>query len=459
MSIQGLKQRLLESKFLRPVIVLVSGTAAAHIITAATLPILTRLYTPADFSVLAIFSSLLSTFAVAACLRYDVAIPIPEKDSDAFNLLILAFSGTIIVTAFAAVVVLLGSTWIANSLGRSDVLPYLWLLPIGLLLTGAYSAMQNWLVRQKDFSLIARSRVAQSAVSAGAQIGMANIVAPAFGLITGYLLNTGSACIILSFRLFSQIQKNKLDYQPNLDKIKSTALEYIRYPKYSTYEALANSAAIQMPIVMIAALKVGPEAGYILLAMTVIQAPMALFGTAISQVFLSRAPHEYRQGNLGNFTTDILVNLVKMGIGPLLAVGILSTIAFRPLFGNDWERAGWLVAWMTPWFILQFLATPISMALHILGKQKLILAIQILGLLFRLSVVWASAQMSIQPVTEAYALSGAIFYLIYLLVILHTTNVNIRNLCLKIAHAKWFVIAWLVLAITLAATFTLVSRH
>jgi O-antigen/teichoic acid export membrane protein len=87
---------LARNRLVRSVGVLVGGTAFAHAITAATLPIVTRLYTPADFSVLAVFASLLSIVSVAACLRFDVAIPIPEHDAEAVNLLALALGCTAI---------------------------------------------------------------------------------------------------------------------------------------------------------------------------------------------------------------------------------------------------------------------------------------------------------------------------------------------------------------------------
>lgn len=407
-----------QSGFLRSVLVLVGGTAFAHVITALALPILTRLYTPADFSVLAVFSSLLSIVAVAACLRFDIAIPMPGRDSDAFNLLALAIGCAVAFSLVAGALVLLAPSWLPEIMGRLDLQPYLWLLPVGILLAGAYSALQNWFVREKEFSLIARSRVAQSAASAGTQIGMAGFGVGPIGLVFGYLLNTGSACLILGLRLLRQERFRQHVNGLTSLSLKEAWLDYSRFPKYSTWEALANSAAIQFPVIMIAALAAGPEAGYLLLAMSVIQAPMALFGTAIGQVYLSRAPEEYREGRLGSFSADILGGLMKAGVGPLVAVGVLSPLVFETVFGESWGRAGWLVAWMTPWFILQFLASPVSMAIHVTGHQRAVFFMQLFGLILRVASVWVAAQFPSAPVSEAYALSGALFYFIYLWFIL-----------------------------------------
>ena len=456
MAMRWFERVTAQGGLLRAVLVLVGGTAFAHAITALSLPILTRLYTPADFSILAVFSSLLSIVAVAACLRFDIAIPMPGRDAEAFNLLALAIGCAVAVSLVTGALLLIAPSWLPEIMGRLDLQPYLWLLPVGIFLAGAYSALQNWFVREKEFSLIARSRVAQSAASAGTQIGMAGFSVGPIGLVFGYLLNTGSACLILGFRLLRHER-----YRQNAEGLTSSTLklawrDYSRFPKYSTWEALANSAAIQLPVIMIAALAAGPEAGYLLLAMSVIQAPMALFGTAIGQVYLSRAPEEYREGRLGSFTADILGGLMKAGVGPLLAVGILSPLVFGTVFGEGWGRAGWLVAWMTPWFIMQFLASPVSMAIHVTGHQRAVFFLQVFGLILRVSSVLVVAQFSNAPVSEAYALSGALFYFIYLWLVLRCAKCRWKELLGRASSGIGVAGVWVGVALLLVVAWTFV---
>jgi O-antigen/teichoic acid export membrane protein len=452
MPMRWLERLASQGGFLRPVLVLVGGTAFAHAITAFAMPILTRLYTPADFSTLAVFSSLLSIVGVAACLRFEIAIPMPERDSEAFNLLALAVGCAIAVSVAAGFLVLIAPSLLSERIGRLDLLPYLWLLPFGILIAGTYSALQNWFVREKDFLLIARSRVAQSAASAGTQIGAAGFGAGSMGLVLGYLLNTGSACLILGFRLVRHPRFRQNVMGLTRSTLKQTWRDFSRFPKYSTWEALANSASIQLPIIMIAALAAGPEAGYLLLAMTVIQAPMALFGTSIGQVYLSRAPEEYRQGRLASFTADILMGLMKAGVGPLLAVGILSPLIFETLFGEGWGRSGWLVAWMTPWFIMQFLTTPLSMAIHVTGHQRAIFFLQIFGLILRVSSVLMAAQFFNAQFSEAYALSGALFYFIYLGLVLRCAKCSWKSIFGRAIGVVGVASAWVGVSLAVVIT-------
>src|SRR6185295_7745972 len=94
------------SAFLRSVGTLVGGTVLAQAITALTLPVITRLYSPSDFSLLAVFGGMLAVVAVAACLRFDVVVPIPERDDDAFNILAMSLLWAVVISVMLELVVL-----------------------------------------------------------------------------------------------------------------------------------------------------------------------------------------------------------------------------------------------------------------------------------------------------------------------------------------------------------------
>ncbi len=424
---------------------LLGGTALAHGLTAAALPVLSRLYSPTDFGMLAVFSSVLLIIAAAACLRYDVAVAIPVRDDDALHLLVLAVSCALGTSALLAVAVAIAPTWISQRLGQPSLAPYLWLLPLGVLLAGAYSALQFWYVRQKRFGLLAKTRIIQSASSAGTQIGLGwGVAANPIGLLLGYVMNTGIACLVLGGQL--------LRTAPVISaaRVWALAVDYSRFPRYSTLESIANSAAIQIPVIMIAAIAAPAEAGFLMMAMYVMQAPMSLIGTAISQVYVSRAPAVQLEGRLGPYTADILGGLFKAGIGPLLATGILSPILFALIFGSGWQRAGWLVSWMTPWFLLQFLAAPISLAMHVTGHQRAAMQLQLAGLALRVALVWGTAQWHSAWISEVYAISGAIFYLGYLLTILRATRAPWSRVMQGLASGLFTGFFWVAAALTIA---------
>ncbi|MDP3971951.1 MAG: hypothetical protein Q8P61_03455, partial [Candidatus Nanopelagicales bacterium] len=99
------------------------------------------------------------------------------------------------------------------------------------------------------------------------------------------------------------------------------------------------------------------------------------------------------------------------GAPPLMVAAVACPLLFPLIFGAEWARAGVIVAWLTPMFILQFVASPVSMVLHVVGKLVTAMCLQIFGGVLRVGAVVAAAQLTPGWITETFAISGAAFYL------------------------------------------------
>ena len=84
-------------EFNRNVATLVTGTGLAQLIPLAVTPVLSRLYPPEQFGVLALFISVVSSLSVLATGRYEFAIMLPRKDVDATNIAALSITISLIV--------------------------------------------------------------------------------------------------------------------------------------------------------------------------------------------------------------------------------------------------------------------------------------------------------------------------------------------------------------------------
>lgn len=418
MSISNIRDKVLnrfKGRYIRNIGVLVGGTAFSQLIAILALPFLTRLYTPEDFGVLAVYTSILSIISVVACLRFEIAIPLPKKEKDAIALLFLAIISVIAVTLLTILGVSLFSDQILQATDYK-LSGFLWLIPIGVFFAGIYSALQYWATRKKAFSLIAKTRMTQAISGNGTQLTFGFLNFGAIGLLLGQLLNVGAGI----WGLLRYILKNHLQLLQaiKMRRLKAVAKRYDRFPKYSTWEAFANAGAIQIPIILIAYYAIDAEAGFIMLAMRLLSAPMRLIGGAVSQVYLAEGANHFHNGTLKQFTYKTIWNLAKVGSLPLLFAAITAPILIPFIFGEEWARAGTLISWMAPWFFMQFVTSPISMALHITGNQRVALVLQITGLLLRVGMVMLASLFFINSIGEIYALSGLLFYLLYLIIII-----------------------------------------
>lgn len=403
--------------FLKSVSLLAGGTAFAHVITVLILPFVTRLYSPEDFSKLAVYSGLLGIFSVIACLRYEVAIPLPKDNKVADNLLIISIFSSITFSLILACMLLLFPSYIKQIIGNGYFSQITWILPLGVLAASLYSAFKFWSTRIKDFKSIAQTKIQQSTSSGVAQLLLGWLGYTSIGLLIGQLLYSSAG-------VFSLIRRKSRLRKVNYAQLKVTFKEYIQYPKYSVGEALFNTAGVHLPILIIAAVAAPKEAGYLLLASKIMVIPMVLIGVSVSQVYYAHANEAKFEGKLAEFTYDTMRKLALIGSAPLLFIGILAPVIFPIAFGSEWERAGVLVAWMTPWFIIQFIVSPVSMALHVSSNQRLAVILQFLGLILKVAIVWLVYKFSKDYISEAYAISGFLFYLIYIYILVRTLNVS-----------------------------------
>jgi len=432
---------LFTSSFVRSVTVLVGGTAFAQGVALLALPLLTRLYSPTEFGILGVFVALLGMISVSAAGRYEVALPLPERDQDAVNLLAVALLCGLLTTAATAAAVSLFAAEISSLMRMPAVVSYLWMLPPAVALTCAYAVFQFWATRRMAFARVARTRAEQAIGGAGTQLLLGWIGSGAFGLIAGQIVNNGAGFFGLAWRAFSE--DRALLRHITFAKMRSLAREYGRFPKYSTWESSANMAAVQLPLILIASFASSAEVGYLMLGMRLMQAPVGLIGSSISQVYYSRAVEEHRKGTLAGFTARSVASLARIGPGPLIFAGIISSEAFSVLFGEEWRRAGELVAWMTPWFVFQFLSSPVSMALQVTSRQRAALAIHSAGLVLRtMMVVIAGLSIGGIAVSGSYALSGCIFYLGYLIAILRVSGASLLDVRAIVVGAIPSIAVW-----------------
>ena len=105
------KNRMFKSFFNTPlwkaVFILGTGTIFSQLLNIITIPILTRLYSPADFGLLGIFTAVLTVIMTFISFRYEYAIPVPKDTENAAHLLVLCIVSICSVSLVLSVLLLL----------------------------------------------------------------------------------------------------------------------------------------------------------------------------------------------------------------------------------------------------------------------------------------------------------------------------------------------------------------
>ena len=408
---------LLENRVVRNISLATIGTAVSHGILVAVLPLLTRIYEPSDFALLAIYTSLIGLLAVVACGRFDIAIPLPESESDGLSLLILSL---LIAAIFSLLLSLIYWVWgesLLSVFSLTEFQPFAWLVPLGIFLAACNLCLEYWFARTKQFGFLAKTKIARAASGAGSQVGIGLISRWPAGLIVGQMVFSGVGAFVQGIRLW--LSHGAAIQQQSVTTLKRVAREYSRFPLMSGPEAIFNKIGVHVPVLIIAAMAVGPEAGFLMLAMRILSVPVSLLGVSVQQVYLSEAPQAYREGRLQIFTQRVQINLAKAGAPPLIVLGLLAPLIMETIFGPGWERAGWIILWLTPSYVVQFIVSPISVALHVVDKIAYASVLQLVGSILRVGAVALAVIWYPHFLVEFYAISGLLFYALYYLVVTH----------------------------------------
>jgi len=400
--------------FARNVAVLAGGTALGHAIVLASLPLVTRLYAPEHFGVLAVYMAAISVLAVLSTLRYEAAIPLPKNDRIAAAVLLLSLGLTLTAGAVLALALWLLPDGVLGKLGLGTLKPYVWFLPLGVMAAGVCQSLSQWIIRQRAFSSVAKAKLAQSSGLISTQLGVAAVSAGPLGLLMADVAGRAACGAALAV---TAIKRWPVRARPSsFRRVARAAWRYRRFPLLSCGSGLLNCSSLQVPIILFTLAFGGVAAGLLVLSLRVFQAPMALIAQSSAQVFFASAAEDHRRGRLADRTWSVYAKLVTIAAGPMLLVALAAPMLFGWLFGEVWRPAGDYVRWLVPWLLLVFVASPLSRLTFVLEKQHIDLWFQASLLVGRVLAILLAARY--QSALFAVGLLGtfsATTWLIYML--------------------------------------------
>lgn len=416
---EQIKKILPRNRFARSVSVLVGGSAGAQALLVLTSPILTRLYSPEDFGVLAVYASLLAIIGVIASLRYQLAIPMPEKDEEAAHVTVLSLLMVLGMTLLTILVVAFFREPIAQAVNVPVLASYLWLLPLGLLLAGIYDVFNHWAIRIKAFPAIARTKLTQSLSMVGVQLG--GFMLGPLALILGHV--SGQAAGNTSLGMLA-IKTKWNDFKGvRITGLMQAGARYIRFPIFSTWGGAFNTAGTQLPPLLFAAFFSASAAGIYLLAQRVLAMPMQLIGKAIADVFFSSAADARRNKQLPPMVANIHEKLAQIAMPPALVLVLAGPDLFEMIFGLDWRQAGHFAQWMAPWVCLVFITSPLSTLFSVLEKQVQGMMFQGVLLFTRISALLIGAHyQNLMLAVSLFATGSAICWIGFLIWVIRASG-------------------------------------
>jgi len=380
-----LKKLKPKSEFSRNVLTLMTGTTIAQAIPIAISPILTRIYTPEDFGMFALYMSVASILSVVATGRYELAIMLPKKDEDAINIVALSIAISFLVSFIALLIVFFFNAQITQLLGSPEISSWLYFIPISVFLTGIYQSFNYWSNRKKQYKRLATSRVIQSGITATSNLGMGFGGLGSSGLILSGVLGQGVATAILGKMIWEE-DKYRLKKIQRL-KIFALIKKYKKLPLLNLPNALIDGVRLSGINILIAKFFTTAVLGQFSLAWKMVQTPMSLIGGSLSQVFFQKVSSA-KKSDLSLIVRKFIIKSFFIATPIFLTIYFFSVDIFIFIFGEKWKLAGESASVLSPWLFLNFISSPISTIFIVLNKQEVLLLVAILYMLVPLSLIF-----------------------------------------------------------------------
>ena len=362
------RRYLPEKAFLRKLFTLASGTIVGQAIVVASSPLLTRLFTPAEFGQFAVLAAVIAITGIAACWRFEFAVLALPDDADAAAVLRAAIVVAAAMTLATTAAVWFLGDWFVVLVDATPLAPWLWLIPCAVLIWGLGGLGTYWSLRRGNYRRNGLNRTLTLGTQAGGQIAFGLLGTGSPGLVLGYLC--GYVVRLMHHAALIAPNDRRLLLAPTWRDAWRVARENWRYPVFSAPSSLLHTLCEMLPAIAIAALFGPATAGLYALAHRLMGLPVKLLGEAASHVFFGEG-RALTGPDLQRFFLRTMCLFIALGVIGMLPILLFAPPLFALVFGEAWREAGVIVQLLVPLHFARFIAGPVSQLFIVIKRQDI----------------------------------------------------------------------------------------
>ncbi len=363
--------------YVRKLATLASGSALGQIGAIAASPILSRIFSPADYGVSGVVLSISMMMVFVATLRYEEVIVsgrTATSRQNAFGLSLII----LIVFSLGLLAVLVAANLVQRSL-LSEALtsPLLLFAPLILFLSVAQQrVLPPFLIQFEQYGLVSLGNFVNGTLGALAQIGFGLLGLGALGLLVGRTIGLVLAigCMILPILRSIVMPVLAANRRRHLRQV------FRAYREQAYFLAPAgfmNTAAMQLPIFVIAPSFGTAAAGAYFFCQALANAALMVYRRSITALTAKEARELQRQGRpMFPFIAKVIA-AVTVAVLPAAVVIFFTGERIVPLiFGHQWDQAGVAAKWLGFYYAAAAIHLPATALSTLLRFQRNMLATQ-----------------------------------------------------------------------------------
>ena len=445
------KKKLFSDKFFT----LATGTLGAYILPIIFLPILTRIYTPNEFSLYAIYITIIQITSMFSTFKFDLAIPVTDSYDDKKLLLRLSVINMFISSILVGLFLFIYSIFF-NSF--PSLLVYL--IPYGIILHCIFThILYNWLLSKKKLGLISMGKIIFGVFSSLLPI----IIFFLFNLkdysyiIFSHQISLLLVLIIILINLYgsSTIKVLVSIFDFRFSEIFSTVKKYKKYALFSSPSSLMNIFGIWVPVLFIWVFFEEKYVSLFFLSLRAVSFPLQILGDSVGKIFYSEATQNIQDGILSETISKYFKLLFHIAYAFLIFSLFFSVDLFSLIFNPDWSQSSLFVMILSPLFFVRLLGSPISTIPTILYRQEIEFKFQLILFLTRLSgLIIGVFFKNLYLALILFSFASTFCWLIYLFILLRMGGLTIHSLLIDTIKEKtYYLLSILILTLLIKILF------
>lgn len=356
------------------IVKLFSGTATAQVISFFCLPLIANQYGPSEYGIYAGFVAAISILSIFSTGKYELAIMLPEKQTEVVKLMNLSFSINLLVClTITAIMLLFPINWLNFLFGiETDNRLVFLLIPAATYLIGAFQVLNYIYIREKKFIALSFNKILRSTL-----FGLFAICVGFFWPKALYLVIALTLSHLFS-NIYLRINIKEDNFNPAavfstkpFRGLKEVSKRYIKFPSYVLPAELMNVVSSQLPVFVFLWYFGSTYSGYFSFILMILNIPISLLAGAILDVFKEKASKDYREtGSCKKIYLETLKKMLLIAITPFLVLFLYGDDLITQLFSDKWIGAIEFFDIMLVMFFFKFISSPLSFIFYIVNKQK-----------------------------------------------------------------------------------------
>lgn len=354
-----------------------SSGAVAQLLTLALTPILTRLYRPEDFGILASIQTYSTILALLLFFSMEYSLVRASDDRELgvnISASLLIFS----VTSLVLLSIIIGAPEVFLYVGFARIIDYPYLTYSATITTALLAFSTQLMISRERYNTLAIMNVLQAILRFLIAIVIYYTFYTSISLALANVIALFFASLFLIFRFeFSGITIS-LSFLESIKNICKNSELVV----FNTSASVVNVVLSNFPFVYILANYSLEASGAFALAYRVISMPVALINRAVSNVLLKELSKIKARGSaaFGFLMKNFMLLLICFPF--FVLIGWQGANLFSLVFGPQWQESGSLASLLSVGLFFSFCISPLSTFYIAYDKNKYFILLSVVFLFF-----------------------------------------------------------------------------